>query len=96
MFQGKGVLRLNHKPEGWGAIRSGRRPVQCAVGSSTFQYAFVGSNPYYVKLQITNTRCALAAACSARCAQLRMAYMHMSSRLTHAQSTAPCAILFRL
>ena len=32
--------------------------MQCAVGSSTFQYAFVGSNPYYVKLQITNTRCA--------------------------------------
>jgi len=32
--------------------------VQCAVGSSVFQYAFVGSNPYYIKLQITNTRCA--------------------------------------
>lgn len=44
---------------------SGRHPVQCAVGSSTFQYAFVGSNPYYVKLQITNTRCALAVCCSA-------------------------------
>ena len=36
----------------------GRHPVQCAVGSSNFQYAFVGSNPYYIKLQITNTRCA--------------------------------------
>ena len=35
--------------------------MQCAVGTSTFQYAFVGSNPYYVKLQITNTRWGLAA-----------------------------------
>jgi len=40
------------------AARRRRSPVQCAVGSSTFQYAFVGSNPYYVKLQVTNTRCA--------------------------------------
>ncbi|KAK9845924.1 hypothetical protein WJX81_006098 [Elliptochloris bilobata] len=36
-------------------------PVQCAVGSSTFQYAFVGSNPYYIKMQITNTRVPVAA-----------------------------------
>lgn len=41
-----------------------RHPVQCAVGSSVFQYAFVGSNPYYIKLQITNTRCA-AGVCTA-------------------------------
>uniref|UniRef100_A0A2C9M9B3 Uncharacterized protein n=1 Tax=Biomphalaria glabrata TaxID=6526 RepID=A0A2C9M9B3_BIOGL len=32
------------------------RAVQCPVGSSTIQYAFQGSNPYYLKLQIRNAR----------------------------------------
>ena len=36
-------------------------PVQCPVGTahgtSTFFYSFQGSNPWYLKLQIANTRC---------------------------------------
>ncbi|XP_059142648.1 uncharacterized protein LOC131930253, partial [Physella acuta] len=32
------------------------RAVQCPVGTSTIQYAFQGSNPYYLKLQIRNAR----------------------------------------
>ena len=35
-------------------------PVQCAVGNTFFQYSFAGSNPYYIKLQITNTRVPVA------------------------------------
>ncbi|KAL3142617.1 hypothetical protein ABBQ38_002930 [Trebouxia sp. C0009 RCD-2024] len=31
-------------------------PVQCDVGSTTFQYSFAGSNAEYVKMAITNTR----------------------------------------
>ena len=31
-------------------------PVQCNVGSSNFIYSFQGSNPYYLKLQVANTR----------------------------------------
>lgn len=31
-------------------------PVQCAVGDSNFVYSFQGSNPYYLKLQVANTR----------------------------------------
>ena len=32
-------------------------PVQCAVGSTTFQYSFAtGSSATYVKMSITNTR----------------------------------------
>ncbi|XP_055865272.1 expansin-YoaJ-like [Biomphalaria glabrata] len=30
--------------------------VQCPVGGSTIQYAFQGSNPWYIKLQIRNAR----------------------------------------
>ena len=30
--------------------------VQCNVGASAFQYSFQGSNEFYVKLAITNTR----------------------------------------
>ena len=36
-------------------------PVQCAVGNTFFQYSFAGSNPYYIKLQISNTRVPVAA-----------------------------------
>lgn len=36
------------------------QPVQCAVGNTFFQYSFAGSNPYYIKLQITNTRVPVA------------------------------------
>ena len=35
-------------------------PVQCAVGETAFQYSFQGSNPYYIKLSITNTRVPIA------------------------------------
>lgn len=31
-------------------------PVQCNVGSSTFQYSFQGSNSYYLKVSVTNAR----------------------------------------
>lgn len=31
-------------------------PVQCNVGESNFIYSFQGSNPYYLKLQVANTR----------------------------------------
>jgi len=30
--------------------------VECPVGSGLFQYLFAGSNPYYIKLQVRNTR----------------------------------------
>ena len=33
-------------------------PVQCAVGSTPFVYSFQNSNPYYVKMQVSNHRCA--------------------------------------
>lgn len=31
-------------------------PVQCQVGTSSFQYSFQGSNSYYIKMSVTNTR----------------------------------------
>lgn len=31
-------------------------PVQCNVADSNFIYSFQGSNPYYLKLQVANTR----------------------------------------
>lgn len=31
-------------------------PVQCAVGSTPFVYSFQGSNPYYIKMQVSNHR----------------------------------------
>jgi hypothetical protein len=31
-------------------------PVQCNVGSSSFQYSFQGSNAYFIKMQVANTR----------------------------------------
>lgn len=31
-------------------------PVQCNVGNNSFIYSFQGSNPYYLKLQVANTR----------------------------------------
>jgi expansin (peptidoglycan-binding protein) len=31
-------------------------PVQCAVGNTPFVYSFQGSNPYYIKMQISNHR----------------------------------------
>ena len=31
-------------------------PVQCNVGNSSFVYSFQGSNPYYLKMQVANTR----------------------------------------
>ena len=34
--------------------------VQCAVGGSTFVYTFEGSNPFYVKMRISNTRVPVA------------------------------------
>ena len=32
------------------------QPVQCNVGDSKFVYSFQGSNPYYLKMQVANTR----------------------------------------
>ena len=32
------------------------QPVQCAVGDSPLQYSFQGSNPWYLKLQVSNGR----------------------------------------
>ena len=36
------------------------QPVQCAVGDSPLHYSFQGSNPWYLKLQVSNGRCTLA------------------------------------
>ena len=35
--------------------------VQCAVGGSSFVYTFEGSNPFYVKMRVSNTRVPVAA-----------------------------------
>jgi hypothetical protein len=35
-------------------------PVQCDVGSSTFVYSFEGSNAFYLKMRVANTRVPLA------------------------------------
>lgn len=32
------------------------QPVQCNTGNTPAYYSFQGSNPYYTKLQVTNTR----------------------------------------
>ena len=49
-----GALDLGQDGDGrWGISWY---PVQCDVGSTTFQYSFAGSNAQYVKMAITNTR----------------------------------------
>ncbi len=50
----KGDLDLNRPGDGrW---RGSWTPVECAVGDSKFQYAFEGSNPFYLKVRVLNAR----------------------------------------
>lgn len=47
-------------------------PVQCNVTNTPFYYSFQGSNTWYLKMQVANTRCASQAALSKLMAQLRI------------------------
>ncbi len=47
---------LDQEKAGDGRWKIEWHPVQCAVGSTPFVYSFQGSNPYYIKMQISNHR----------------------------------------
>lgn len=40
-------------------------PVQCNVTNTPFYYSFQGSNTWYLKMQVSNTRC-VPKACSSK------------------------------
>ena len=47
---------IDQEISGDGRWRAGWTPVQCAVGSAPFVYSFQGSNAWFIKLQVANTR----------------------------------------
>lgn len=52
---------LDQASNGDGRFKIDWHAVQCQVGQSSFVYGMSGSNPYYVKLQVANTRVPVAA-----------------------------------
>lgn len=63
-------------------------PVQCNVTNTPFYYSFQGSNTWYLKMQVSNTRCAFGAASSLSAARISMI------RKVHANCSRVTSIFF--